>query len=48
MKINIIQIWIELRKKKEIYKILQFEGNVYLLPLQEANLAYRAKQILGD
>ena len=38
-KISIKQIWLKASSKKEIYRILQLEGDVFLPPSAEVNHA---------
>ena len=46
-KVSIKQIWPKASSKKEIYRILQHEGDLFLPPPAEANHAYILKLIAG-
>ena len=46
-KISVHQIRLKASSKKEVYRMLQLEGNVYLPPLSEANHSYISKIISG-
>ena len=46
-KVNIRQISIRARSKKELYRLLQLEADVYLPPIQLANRKYIADIISG-
>ena len=46
-KINVKQICLKVSSKKEVYRMLQLEGNVYLPPPTETNHNYISKLISG-
>ena len=46
-KMNAKQISLKASSKKELYRLLQLEGDVYLLPLTQANHQYVAGIIWG-
>ena len=46
-KINIRQISMKASSKKELYRMLQLEGDVYLPPMPQANHSYIADVISG-
>ena len=46
-KINVRQISMKASSKKELYRMLQLEGDVYLPPMPQANHNYVADVISG-
>ena len=46
-KINVRQISLEASSKKELYRMLKLEGDVYLPPMPQANHNYFSDAIMG-
>ena len=47
IKLNINEISLHAKSKRELYRLLQLDGFVYLLPLEQANHKYIADVLSG-
>ena len=47
VKINMSEITAEASSKKEVYRLLQLEGDIYMLQIAQANHSYVAEILSG-
>ena len=47
IKMNVNEIALHAKSKKELYRLLQLEGNIYLPPLEQANHKYISDILSG-
>ena len=47
IKLKVNEISIHAKSKKELYRLLQLEGNIYLPPLEQANHKYISDLLSG-